>query len=133
MSNETIPVNTGHEQNGQPTVHDTQRITKAEPSVDILETADHFALVVDLPGVEREDIALQLKDDGLWLEAVARMEKQHAAIQRPYSQLRYSRAFALGKKVDRERIQAELKHGVLRITLPKAEAAQPRSIEVHAA
>ncbi len=102
------------------------------PPVDVVEDATRIVLYADLPGVPRDKLNLRVEADTLTIDAEvslplhARMEASHAEVQVP----RFTRSFTLGQELDRERISAELKNGVLTLTIPKAEHAKPRRIEV---
>jgi HSP20 family protein len=102
------------------------------PAVEVVERPDGITLLADLPGVPRE--ALQLRVEGetltiegeIWLALPEGMQPSHAEVQR----MRYRRAFTLSRELDSDKIEAELRQGVLRLRIPKAEHAQPRRIEV---
>ncbi len=102
------------------------------PPVDVLEDASGITLVADLPGVTRETLNLHVEADTLTIEGEMAlnvpegMQSSHAEVQIP----RYRRVFTLSKELDPEKVSAELKHGVLRLRIPKAEHAQPRKVEI---
>lgn len=105
------------------------------PAVDVIEDAGGITLLADLPGVPREKLTLQMDDDQLVIEgevelnAPEGLQSSHAELRVP----RYRRSFQLSKELDGEQVQAELKNGVLKLRIPKAQHAQPRRIEVRAA
>ncbi len=102
------------------------------PPVDVFEDAGGITLYADLPGVPKDKLVLQVESDTLTIEGEvlldtpAGMEASHAEVSLP----RYRRVFTLSKELDSEKVSAELKNGVLRLRIPKAEHAQPRRIEV---
>ena len=100
------------------------------PPVDIYETNDGLVVVADLPGVNKDGLSIEVKDDVLTLQG----RTQHAIPGRPVYQefelLNFFRQFQLSDTVDVQKISAELKHGVLTLNLPKSERAKPRKIEV---
>lgn len=103
------------------------------PPVDIFETEDAVVLKMDLPDVKLEDIDIQVEEGTLIIKGERKFEREQTAkgyhrIERGYGAFR--RAFPLPDTVDPERIQAEYKDGVLTITMPKKEAAKPRTIKV---
>ena len=104
------------------------------PSVDVFENEVSITLLADLPGVERDQLHIRVDGDTLVLEATARtggpdqMELVYGEAQCPA----YRRQFTLSRELDAARIEAQLRDGVLRLTIPKAEAARPRRIEVRA-
>ncbi len=105
------------------------------PAVDIFETDKEITLLADMPGVKAKDLNIDLREDVLTLsgdvEAPEGADERY--ILREYYTGRYVRQFALSDAVDQARIDAELKDGVLRLVLPKAEKAVPRKIKVKAA
>jgi HSP20 family protein len=104
------------------------------PAVDIFETDEALTLVADMPGVEPEDLSIDLHENMLTLSGgVAPPESaEEGDIYREYRTGQYVREFSLGRMIDQSKIEAELSDGVLRLTLPKSEAATPRKITVKA-
>lgn len=100
------------------------------PPVDIYENGDGLVVVVDLPGVNREDVKVGIDENILSIRATNRYTVPADALHREFSLTNWHREFRLTDKVDQARIGAELKHGVLTLTLPKAEKLQPREVEV---
>ena len=102
------------------------------PAVDIIEDTNGITLWVDLPGVPQDKLDLQVHDANLYIEAEAHiafaddLKLQHAELQSP----RFSRAFTLSAEFDTDKIDANLKDGVLKIVIPRHEKARPRRIEV---
>ena len=104
------------------------------PLVDIFENDKELTLLADMPGVKPEDLKIDLRDDVLTLvgdEAHSEKEDERYLV-REYGSGRYYRQFTLSDKIDQGKIEASLSDGVLRLTLPKAEAAKPRQITVKA-
>lgn len=103
------------------------------PPVDIQETEEGYKLHVELPGLTKEDINITLENNVLRLtgerkfERDAKKESYHR-IERTYGT--FTRAFALPSQVNAEGVQAAFENGVLTLTVPKAEAAKPRKIEI---
>jgi HSP20 family molecular chaperone IbpA len=102
------------------------------PNVDIYETDQALTLLADLPGVKKEDLKIDLRDNTLTLigdvETAGGSDEQDLLIE--YEQGRYYRQFTLSEVIDQNRIEANLKDGVLKLTLPKVEKATPRTIAV---
>ncbi|EXI74687.1 MAG TPA: Hsp20/alpha crystallin family protein [Candidatus Accumulibacter phosphatis] len=102
------------------------------PPVDVIEDASGITLYADLPGVPKDGLHLQVEADTLTiegeidLEMPGGMEASHAEVSLP----RYRRVFTLSKELDAGKVTAEFSEGVLRLSIPKAEHAQPRKIEV---
>jgi HSP20 family molecular chaperone IbpA len=104
------------------------------PPVDVFENDASITLLADLPGVSREQLDVRVDGDNLVLEATAatagpeNMELVYGEAQIPI----YRRQFTLSRELDTSRIDAQLRDGVLRLTIPKAEEAKPRRIQVQA-
>lgn len=102
------------------------------PPVDVIEDSTGITLYADVPGVPKDKLHLRIEGDTLTIEGEvaldvpAGMDASHVEVNLP----RYRRVFTLSQELDREKIDAELKHGVLRLRIPKAEHAQPRRIEI---
>ena len=102
------------------------------PPADVWETEDALAVAMEVPGVARDAVAIELKDDVLRVEARVDPAKYEGLepVYTEYGVGHWARAFALPDTVDRERIEARLEDGVLTLTLPKAAEARPRRIAV---
>ena len=99
------------------------------PPVDILETAEGLVLVADVPGVSQDDLEVSVDRNVLTLRGHASYVspgKEEVTLPSVF------RKFRLSEGIDTENIGAELKHGVLRLHLPKAGAAKARQIEIKA-
>jgi HSP20 family protein len=103
-----------------------------KPAVDIFETDTQMVLLADLPGVEAKDLDIDLRESVLTLtgavDAPGSSEESELLIE--YQVGKYFRQFTLSEAIDQSKIDAELKDGVLRLTLPKIEKQAPRKIEV---
>lgn len=104
------------------------------PPIDIHEGPDGLVLEADVPGVEEQNLTVQLEDNVLSLHAALDPAVPEGArvLHEEYRVAAFARSFILSDEVDRSRITAELKHGVLRVVLPRAERAPTRRIEVKA-
>ncbi len=104
------------------------------PNVDIFETEREITLLADMPGVKTEDLNVDLRDDTLTLtgDVRASVATPGEPIYTEYETGRYYRQFSLSEVIDQDRIDATLKDGVLRLTLPKVAKATPRRITVQA-
>ena len=105
------------------------------PAVDIFETEKELTLLADLPGVKAKDLKIDLKDNVLTLTAdeTALEGPGEKDVVREYRTGTYYRQFSLSDTIDQSKIEAVMKDGVLRLSLPKVAAATPRKIAVKAA
>jgi HSP20 family protein len=92
-----------------------------QPSYDIKETKDHYLVTFDMPGVKKEDISIEVKDNQLSIRGERRHERSFG---------KFERTFALPSNVDTEKVEANYEDGVLNVALPKAQAAKGRTIEI---
>ncbi len=102
------------------------------PAVDIFETHKEITLLADMPGVKAEGLNIDLRDNTLTLDGEVQPPEgpDEADVLREYRTGKYYRQFTLSQLIDQGKIGAELKDGVLRLRLPKVEAATPRKIAV---
>lgn len=104
------------------------------PRCDVYEDESGITLLADLPGVPRENLELKVEGDTLLVEGTVQpptpegLEPVYAEVRVP----RFRRSFTLSRELDSQRIDANLKDGVLTLRIPKAEHAQPRRIAVQA-
>ncbi|HOA50720.1 MAG: Hsp20/alpha crystallin family protein [Thermogutta sp.] len=103
------------------------------PRMNLAETDQAFEVTVDLPGMKPEDFSVELKEGQLWITGERRQEteekgKTYHRVERQYG--RFQRVIPLPAAVNPEKIEAQYKDGVLHITLPKDETAQPKRIPV---
>jgi len=102
------------------------------PRVDVIEDERGITLLADLPGVSREQLEIKVDGETLTIEGEMNlampqgMEATHAEVSVP----RFRRTFSLSKELDTDKLQAELKQGVLKLRIQKAEHAKPRKIAV---
>ncbi len=103
------------------------------PAVDIFETEEAVMVKAEIPGVERDQISVEVKDGILTLHGERKFEKEvqeenYHRIERAYGT--FHRSFSLPSSVEQDRISAKFKDGVLEVTLPKKERAKPKQIKV---
>ena len=105
------------------------------PAVDIFETEKEITLLADMPGVKAGDLDIDLHESVLTLDGDVHSPEgsEEVDVIREYRTGKYYRQFTLSQLIDQSKINAELKEGVLRLRLPKVEAATPRKIAVKAA
>ena len=102
------------------------------PNVDINENEDGLVLLADMPGATEKDVNITLENDVLTIDAqVAPVSiNAHKLSYREYGVGDYHRAFTISEAIDRNKIEARIKDGVLRIKLPKAQEAKPKTIPI---
>ena len=105
------------------------------PKVDIYETGQAVIMLADMPGVNEDSVDITLEKNILTIKGFVNHdgENGYGLAYSEYSVGDYERTFALSDEVDRNQIEAAMKDGVLKLTLPKAEMARTRKITVKAA
>lgn len=102
-----------------------------EPSVDIYETPKELVVLADVPGATPQDLEVDIRDNVLTLTAHTKApESKWRPLYEEYRLGHYTRQFRLGHQIDQAKISAKIKDGVLTLSLPKAEAVQPRRIQI---
>lgn len=102
------------------------------PATDIVENENELLVLMDMPGVDKDNITVKLEKNVLHIDGAIDMG--------PYSELKplyteynvgnYTRQFELSNKIDQSKIEAKMDNGVLSLVLPKVPEAQPRTIQV---
>lgn len=110
-----------------------ETVNRWSPSVDIAETDSGFEVRAELPGVKQDDVNVSVRDNVLTLRGEKRQEetdegKNYRRVERHYGS--FQRAFTLPPNVNPEAITANYRDGVLTLTVPKAEEAQPKEIPI---
>ena len=104
------------------------------PRVDIVEEKDTYKITADMPGLDKKDISVEIKNGVLALSGEKKEEKTERDKNRYYHFERrfgsFRREFALPDHVDSDHVEAKYANGVLELTLKKTEAAKPKAIEV---
>lgn len=103
------------------------------PSFDVKENKEGYVFRADLPGVKEEDLEISLTGNRLAISGKREAEKReqgetYYASERSYGS--FTRAFTLPDGTDAENVRAELKNGVLQVTVPKKPEVQPRKIQI---
>ncbi|MEO7743740.1 MAG: Hsp20/alpha crystallin family protein [Usitatibacter sp.] len=109
-----------------------QASTPLVPPVDILEDAEGITLWADMPGVAKENLSVGVEGDTLTLDATVRLGET-TRMQPVYAEVRvarFKRSFVLSRDLDTEKISADIRNGVLTVSVPKREQAKPRRIDV---
>jgi HSP20 family molecular chaperone IbpA len=102
------------------------------PTADIYETQDALIVVLEMPGVAKDNIEIRVEQDVLTVGGQLDLSKYQGLfpLYTEYNIGHYSRRFRLSNTINQEKIGAELKDGVLSLSLPKVEEAKPRTIQI---
>jgi HSP20 family protein len=101
------------------------------PAIDICEDENNLYLIADLPGFKSDNVQIRYEDRTLTLSGEKAQKEQKVHYHRTESfSGKFERSFSLPLDINVEKIEAELKNGVLTITLPKAETIKPKQITV---
>jgi len=103
------------------------------PAVDVREQENEYLMEAELPGLTEKDIELNVEDNILTLSSKkeeSKEEKKNGYLIRERHNYEFARTFVLPKDVDREKIKAEFKNGVLVVSIQKKPEAKPRKIDV---
>ncbi len=105
------------------------------PDVDIYETSDSVVIVADMPGTDADSLEITLEKDELSIRGTATPAagKDYRIVHAEHGGGEYRRSFRVSDEVDREKIDATIKNGVLHLTLHKVEPLKARKISVKAA
>ncbi|MDD8012936.1 MAG: Hsp20/alpha crystallin family protein [Acidobacteriota bacterium] len=103
------------------------------PMTDIYETKDAYVFKVELPGFRKEDIKVEFSNETLTLRGERKQEEETKnenchRLERSYGL--FERSFTIPKNVDAKKIDAELKDGILLLTIPKVEEAKTKAIPI---
>lgn len=104
------------------------------PSVDILERNDDILLLADMPGVDENSVDITLEKNVLTIygKVGSEVPENHRLYLSEYGVGDYHRVFSLTDEIDRDKIDATVKNGVLKLVLPKAETVKTKKITVKA-
>lgn len=105
------------------------------PACEISETEDHYAMSLDLPGMKKENISIEVNQNTLTISGERKREQRTdekskvQRIERTFGQ--FKRSFTLPLTISADKIEADYSDGVLQLYLPKAQESKPRKIEVN--
>ena len=105
-----------------------------KPMVDVYESDDKIVIKAELPGVDKKDIEVDLTDHVLTLKGERSYEnevKEENYYRKERAFGKFNRAFNLPTELDRDKIKADFKDGVLKIDIPKPEEQKPKKISIH--
>jgi HSP20 family protein len=103
------------------------------PRADIIERKDEYVVFVEMPGVSKDDFHVDLENNVLTIRGKKnihekRDDEQFIRVERQCGN--YKRSFRLGEEIEKDKIEAKYRDGVLEVVLPKAEQVKPKSIEI---
>lgn len=112
--------------------HDLPALERGWPQVSLHDDGKAFVLVAEVPGADDKDIDVTLTGEILTVKGSRKVEapKEYTVHRQERRPLTFARSFTLPAQVDAEQLSAQLKDGLLTVTLPKAPEAQPRQIAV---
>ncbi|MCP4106338.1 MAG: Hsp20/alpha crystallin family protein [Desulfobacteraceae bacterium] len=107
---------------------------RLNPAVDVYENDNSYVISAELPGLDKENISVDLKESVLTIKGERscgdeNKEDRYFCKERGYG--KFHRAFTLSRIADSEKISAEYKDGVLKVSIPKIEEVKPRTITIH--
>ena len=119
-----------------PTTHDDESMSLWDwnPVVDIYDKDDHIVIKAEIPGVDKKDITIDIKDRVLTLKgerSSANEEKKDNFYRRERTFGKFERSFTLPAEINLEKVKADYKDGVLKIEIPKPEEHKPKQITIH--
>ena len=127
MTEKTVPAKA---QKKVPTTREEERYLK--PPVDIYEKEDRLTVIVDMPGVNQDDVDIRVDDGILTIQGkVTHDPITDEAEYREFKLMNFFRQFELGASIDQEKISAKLSNGVMTLKLPKIEKAKPKQIKIN--
>jgi HSP20 family molecular chaperone IbpA len=109
-----------------------QELPKIAPVVDIYENENEILLYADMPGVIKDQISINVDNGKLEISGARHLQAKGTGSWKEFGDVEYRRVFSVPQSIDAGKVNAELKDGVLKLHLPKAEAAKPRKIEISA-
>lgn len=114
-------------------VEKQQDLATVAPVVDIYENDEEILLHADMPGVTKDKIFVNVDNGKLEISGVRNLHTKGAESWQEFGDVEYKRVFSVPQTIDVARVNAEHKDGTLKLHLPKAEAAKPRTIEIRSA
>ena len=106
-----------------------------EPAVDVIDKKDKLIVKVELPGVDKDDVKISLAENNLTIQGEVKKDeeiKKEDYYYRERAYGNYARTISLPIEVDKEKINAKFKNGILEVTMPKKPEVQPKEITIEA-
>ena len=103
------------------------------PAMDLVESDDHLVLRADLPGMDEDDLNIEIKDNVLTVSGERKSEKESKSegfyrVERAFGQ--FSRSLTLPDGIDADQVSAHFDRGVLEVRIPKPEQTKPRRVQI---
>ncbi len=115
----------------QTTCETTQNEKYFTPAADIYTTTDHLIAVIDMPGVGKGDVTIEIDENNiLSVKGKQSFHTPDNPVLNEFSKGCYYRAFSLGDSYNREAVSASLDNGILELRIPLLEEQKPRKIEI---
>jgi HSP20 family protein len=109
----------------------TPDLTVLRPQVDIYENSEEFLIDVEMVGVKKKDIAIDLENNVLSLSGVRHYESKGDIRYQEFAGVEYRNSFSIPETIEVTQVKAKLDAGILHLILPKVDAVKPRVITVH--
>lgn len=108
------------------------RAVETTPRTNLYDNGDHFEIRFEVPGLSKEDMNIKIQGNYLELSGARKSDapEGYKAHRVERNTATFTRSFTLPADVDVEKVEASLKDGILTMTLPKAEAAKPKQIDI---
>jgi HSP20 family protein len=101
------------------------------PRTNISQTDDAYVFTMEMPGLTREEIEVNLEGDTLVIKGSKETKQdEQGLVRREFHSTKFERTFTVGEGIDREKVRAKMENGILTVTLPKAAAKIGRKIDV---
>jgi HSP20 family protein len=108
-------------------------VVRRVPALDVIDRGDHYSVEAELPGIDKENVQINIEDGVLTISAhldEEELEETANVLRRERRFGEFARSLHLGDDIDAEKVDAGFSNGVVKITLPKIEKKQPLRIEV---
>jgi HSP20 family protein len=103
---------------------------RVAPVVDIYENDNEILLQADMPGVTKEQVLINVDNGKLEISGMRKLQTKGTSTWQEFGDVEYRRVFSVPQSIDVGKVNAELTEGVLKLHLPKTEAAKPRTIQI---
>lgn len=109
-----------------------KNLPNIRPAADIIQKNDSYYILIDMPGVNKEDLDISIDKKSLVVQGKTSYPKmeQEKVLENEFDDVRYLRQFTLSDIVDKDNIKANWQNGLLRLHLPKVKETEPKKIEI---